>query len=301
MTDKKRRQSVPDRARKRAIRAYASNAGVPYSIAARQFDSAAGPELPANGGRTVYPNGSDEHRRWLIARREHRSYDVRVLDTRQAVVLPVRRAAHLVERFPSTRGEPGTPVGGLYHGESRHTALAMLYATVAHERPHLLPAAGELAWTAELGEEAAVDIMYAGVDRAARRLLDHDRWTMWTHIETALTKGRQSHDPVVRESARILGVELLVLSLGSSVDGARHTLDALLIAGANGHAPGTRVRILARPHRGHTATIVGARWASTGPPIDYEVCPDAQPGTLVIAPDDLTLLHATKEPASITT
>jgi hypothetical protein len=301
MTDKKHRRSVPDRARKRAIRAHASRAGVPYSVAARQLDASAGLEPPASRGATVYPSGSDEHRGWLIAMRERRPYDVRVRDTRQAAVLPMGRATHLVERFPSTRGEPGTHVGLLYHGESRHAALAMLYSVVAHEGPYLMPTVGELAWMAELGEETAVDIACAGVDRAARGLLDDNRWSMWTRIEAALTTAEHSHDRLVRGSALALQVEFRALSLRSSVDGARHTLDALLVVGEDGHAPGTRVRILARPHRGRTATIVGARWASTGPPVAYEVCPDAIPTTLVVDPEDLTLLADSVEPMSVTT
>jgi hypothetical protein len=76
----------------------------------------------------------------------------------------------------------------------------------------------------------------------------------------------------------------------SCLDGARHTLDALLVAQAGGHAPGTRVRIIVRPYRGRTATIVGARWISTGPPAGYDVTPDSAPVIVTVGPGDLTLL-----------
>jgi hypothetical protein len=301
MTDKKRRHPVSDRARRRAIRARAAQAGVPYSVAARHLMQSAPVEMPASQGRTIYPASSDEHRRWLITMRERRPYDQRVQDTRLAADPPVGRAQHLVDRFPSTRGEPGTGVGLLYHGESRPAALAMLYTVVAHERPDLSPGLGELAWIAELGEETAVDIACANLDRAARSILDHDRWTMWSRIEKALTAGEASHDRAVRRGALALAAEFRAVSLRTSIDGARHTLDALLAVGDDGHAPGTRVWIRARPHRGQTATIVGAQWGPTGPPVGYQVSPDGSTRILTVAPDELTLLEGSPEAVALPT
>src|SRR4029079_6638934 len=118
------------------------------------------------------------------------------------------------------------------------------YATAIYERPDLVPGADELAWLAELGEQASVDLACAALDRMARSLLDRDRWSMWTRIDAALTAGRHSLDPLVRGAARELHPELRSLAARSSMDGARHTLDALRIASDGGHAPGTRVRIL---------------------------------------------------------
>jgi len=291
MTEPKRRRSVPDRARRRAIRAHAARAGVPYSVAARYLDI--GVEAPASTGRTVYPGASDPHRRWLMSARASWSYEQRVRDTRQAVRLPLGRAEHLVTRFPSLRGEPAGP---LYHGEARAAVLAMLYATVTTERPDLVPSGDELTWVADLGEETAVDVACAAVDRAARELAGQDRWRMWTRIEAALAAAAAGRDRDRHWAAVTLRYELESLSVPASVDGARHTLDAVLVASAGGHAPGTRVRMLARPHRGHGATIVGVRWAPTGRPVGYEVRPFATAATVAVTPRDLTVLEDAHSP-----
>src|SRR5205807_7865926 len=115
------------------------------------------------------PRDPDEHRAWLFAMRERRSFALRVRDTRLAVDLPLGRAAHLTQRFPALRRSPAGP---LYDGAARQATLGMLYAVLGHESPAILPTAEELAWVAELGEEAAVDIVCAGLDHAARLLLD---------------------------------------------------------------------------------------------------------------------------------
>ena len=286
---RKRRRPAVDRARKRAIRANATTAGVPYLVAARHLHT--GLEGSASQGRTVYPDSSDEHRRWLIALREQRPYALRVGDTRRAILFPLGRAAHLAERFPPLRGEPGTGVDRCYDGEARPAVLAMLYAAVIHDRPGALPGADELTWLADLGEEAAVDLACTVVDRTARGLLDEDRWTMWTRIDAALTADEQHEDPPRRAAARQLAEDLRSLTVRSSVDGARQTLDAVLVAGDGGHAPGTRARVIVRPYRGRTATIVGAYWDRTGPPVGYDVVPDSAAVTVRVEPGQLTLLE----------
>lgn len=287
--DARRRRPTPDRARKRAIRARANQAGVSYLVAARHLNTPLEPR--ASLGRTVYPDCSDEHRRWLIALREQRSYKLRADDARQAILIPLGRARHLVERFPSLRGEPGSGLGRLYDGEARPVALAMLYTAVIHERADLAPPAADLAWLADLGEETAVDLALCGLDRAARELLELDRWDMWTRIDAALSDGDIGREPRLRDAIRELGLELRSLAARSAMEGARQTLDAVLTTADGGHAPGTRVRILTRPFRGRTATIVGIRWARPGPPIGYEVRPDEATATLTVAPKDLTLLR----------
>jgi hypothetical protein len=286
---RKRRRSESQRARKRAIRASAASAGVSYLVAARHLGRRL--EASASAGRTVYPDSSDEHRAWLIALREQRPYQVRVEDTRRAILFPLGRAAHLVERFPPLRGEPGLGVDRCYDGEARPAVLAMLYATVVAERASVLPSVDELAWLAELGEETAVDLACTCVDRAARELLDDDRWTMWTRIDAALMADEHHDDRQRREAARQLADELRCLAIRSSVDGARQTLDAVLISGDGGHAPGTRVRIIVRPYRGRTATIVGAHWGPNGPPIGYDVIPDSAAVTVCLQPGDMTLVE----------
>src|SRR5262249_16879602 len=143
------------------------------------------------------------------------------------------------ERFPPLRGvqSGSSPRGALYDGEARQATLAMLYAVLAHESPSLLPAAAELAWVAELGEEAAVDITCAALGRAAQLLPDDDRWQLWTRIDAALVAGEASTDRRARDAATTLGPELRTVILRRSLDGARHTLDAVLVTAHECHAP----------------------------------------------------------------
>jgi hypothetical protein len=262
MSEVRDRRPVPDRARKRAIRALAAELGVAYSVAARLLTARTA--APVRRRHPRFPIGTDEHRAWMFAAREHRTFHARVRDAQLAADLPLGRAAHLTARFPTLRATGGP----LYHGEGRATTIAMLYAVLAHESPALLPPADEVAWAAELGEETAVDIAFAALDRAARRLLDEDRWHLWTRIEAALTAGESDPDRRIRDAALTLGRELRSTSLRSSLDGVRHTLDALLVEAYDGQPPGTRVR---------SGTVVGARWAQTGPPTGYEIRLDTDP------------------------
>jgi hypothetical protein len=273
MNGTRSRRSVPDRARRRAIRALAAELGVAYSVAARLLKDQK--PTPAEGRRPRFPIGTDEHRAWMFAAREHRTYNCRVRDTRQAADLPLGRAAHLVGRFPPLRATAG--IGPLYTGEGRETILAMLYAVLAHESPRLIPPRDELDWAAELGEEAAVDIPCATLDRAARHLLDQDRWQLWVRVDAALAAGENATDRRVRDAAIALGRELRSTSLRGSVDGVRQILDALLVEPYDGHPPGTRVRVGKRP-----GTVVGADWAQSGPPTGYLVRLDAETGTRVV-------------------
>ncbi len=204
MTGTKRRHPVPDRARRRAIRTLAAQLGVAYSVAARLL--------------------ATDQRPTVFAQREHRPFHARVRDTREAVDLPLGRAAHLTARFPLAPSH-------------RRTVLAMLYAVLLHESPSLKPDPEELTWVAELGEEAAVDITCFALDRAARTLLDDDNWHLWTRIESALTAGENGQDRRVRDVARTLGRELRTVSLRGSLPAARQTLDALLKESANDDHP----------------------------------------------------------------
>ncbi|GIE80543.1 hypothetical protein Aph02nite_64930 [Actinoplanes philippinensis] len=241
MTGTRTRRPVPDRARKRAIRALAAQLGVSYSVAARLL--------------------ADDHRAWIFAAREQRTFHARVTDTRLAVDLPLGRAAHLVRRFPPMRS-----FGPLYAGEARETVLGMLYAVVLHDSPELLPPAEELAWAAELGEESAVDITCAAVDRAARLLLDADRWRLWARVDAALAVWEPGADRRLRDAAITLGRVLRSTSLRGSVDGARHILDAVLVEPYEGDPPGARVSV-----DGRTRTVTGVRWERTGPPAGYDL------------------------------
>jgi len=268
MTGNERRRPVPDRARRRAIRALAARLGVAYSVAARLLAEQGG----SGGRRATGP--LDEHRTWLFALREQRPFYARVRETRHAADLPLGRAAHLTARFPTLRT---AAVGPLYDGPGRQTALAMLYAVLAHESPALLPTAEELGWVGELGEETAVDVACAALDRAARLLLDEDRWRLWTRVEAALAAGESGSDRRVRDWSITLGRELRAVSLRGSLGGVRHILDALLVEAYEGLAPGARVQVDGQP-----ATIVGLRWTPEGPPTAYEVQVDGDPAVRVV-------------------
>ncbi|GIJ62578.1 hypothetical protein [Virgisporangium aurantiacum] len=310
MTRDKHRSPVPDRARRREIRAHAARLGVPYSVAARLLRAPAArrPE-----------ELSDDHRAWLFAVREQRRFAVRVTDSRQAADLPLGRAAHLTERFPPLR-DPALGGTALFDGADRAAVLGVLYAVIAVESPAMLPSPAELAWVAELGEETAVDIACAAPDRAARLLLDGDRgdrgagrgersdrgdggrcghggghWRLWTRVEAALGTAIAGADRRMRDAARTLDREFRTVVLRHSVDGARQILDAVLAgteagteAGADaGLAPGTRVRLA----DGTGAIVVGARWTASGPPTAYDVRTGG--GTAVVGPDDVEPLLAT--------
>jgi hypothetical protein len=262
MTRARSRRSVPDRARRRAIRALATELGVAYSVAARLLEARSG----APGGKR-FPIGGDEHRAWMFAAREHRSYLSRVSDARLAGEIPLGRAAHLARRFPPLRATAAAVP--LYSGDSREAVLAMLYAVAVHDCPDAVPAPDELAWAAELGEEAAVDIACAALDRAARRLLDQDRWRLWVRVESALTAFETASDRALKDAAIALNRELRSTSLRGSVDGARQILDALLVEPFDGQPPGARVRI-----DGRAGTVVGVVWGS---PVEYEVRFDDDP------------------------
>jgi hypothetical protein len=296
MVDKPRRKPTPDRARKRAIRAQAARAGVSYLVAARQLSAGTGDRppgndryagMPASRGRTVYPAGSDNHRRWLVECRRQRDFAQRVQDARLAADLPDGRARHLADRFPPTRGEAGSGAGSLYHGAGRRTALASLYVIVAHERPDLVPSAGELAWAAELGEETAVDTACAGLDRAARRLLDSGPHAAGTPDDL---RSRIEAASGALPSALVGGDGAVQVPGRDAFAGARQILDAVLVVADDGHAPGTRVRMLGGPHAGATGTIVGAFWEQSGPPTGYEIRPDGWPASVVMLPDELWVL-----------
>ncbi|WP_147457363.1 hypothetical protein [Micromonospora sp. CV4] len=299
-----RRTPRPGRARKRAIREQAARTGVAYSVAAQQLEAVGlqPGETLSSYGRTIYPIGSDPHRQLLVERRERRSFAERVTDTRRAATLPDGRAQHLVERFPPTRGSTGTGVGPLYSGEGRQDLLAMVYIVVATESPGLLPDVGDLVWVAEMGEDTALDTACAELDHEARRLLDRKPVALWSAIEKALAAAERSTDWKIRQEALRHAALLRTMMSpregyvgelyveGLPVTGVRQILDALLIVAEDGHAPGTRVRLLDKHHEGRTATIIGAGWGSSGPPVGYLVWLDGAKTPLSARADQLVVL-----------
>ncbi|GAA4605209.1 hypothetical protein BJY16_005297 [Actinoplanes octamycinicus] len=288
MNETRNRRSVPDRARKRAVRALAAELGVAYSVAARLL--AAQAAEAAESGPAGLP--ADEHRAWLFAAREQRTFHSRVRDTRTAAELPLGRAAHLARRFPPLRDLAGA--GPLYHGEGRETLIAMLYAVLEHESPHLLPSPDELTWAAELGEETAVDIACRDLDRAARQLLDQG-WQLWPRVDAALAAGEGLTEPRVRDAARVLGRELRSTSLRGAVGGARNILDALLAEAYDAALPpGAPVLVGER-----LGTVVGVCWEPAGPPGGYRVRFGADPAVHSVAVAEVRPATATEpEPVS---
>jgi hypothetical protein len=300
-----------DRARRRAIRAHAAQAGVAYSVAARQLaDAGIGPgESLASYGRTVYP--VDVAGRWTLIGRELRAPAERLGDARLAARLPGGRARHLAERFPPGEGR----AGDFYAGEGREDLLAMLYLIVFQEAPGLVPPLIDLAWTAELGEETAVDTVCAELDRAARQLLDAGSAPRWQQVEEALLAGQQHADGAVRYDADRLSVTWRSLMtpgedaagepyvVRAPWHGVRQVLDALLVVAEDGHAPGTRIR-LAQPHEGapdarREGTIVGVSWGPSGPPTGYEVRLDDDPSLRAVRPDELVVLPNQESGAAV--
>lgn len=331
------------------IRTLAAASGVPYSVAARQIDRAHrsidwyANEMLAGQGRTPYPVTGDAHRLRQLETRLRRSFAERVRDARQAADPPSGRARHLADRFPPTRGEPGSGVELLYHGEHRQEALALLYTVVANECPELVPSIGDLAAVAELGEETAVDIACARLDRTARLFLDHDLALFRPRVAAALAAGRIHTDVRIRSAITALAgwwrahpAAVGVTPAGPTAvgptpaehgrpehegpgpggdvplarggprrpvdeesgtvaaippfDGVRQILDALLTVADDGHAPGTRVQILAGAYQGGTGTIVGAVWGPAGPPVRYRVRPDDGARAQPTDPFDLVVL-----------
>jgi hypothetical protein len=278
--------------------------GVAYSVAARQLEVAGllPHEMISSFGRTVYPTGHDSYRQQIIERRERRSFDERLADTRRAAVLPDGRAQHLVERFPPTRGRPGSKVGALYHGKGRQELLTMLYVTVSVDSPGLVPEVGDLAWIAEMGEETALDMACAELDRDARALLECGPATLWPAIERALALSENGPDWRLRqEAARLFALYRSMWAPREGADGepyvddppfdgVRQILDALLIVADDGHAPGTRVRILASPYENQTATIISAVWGLPGPPAAYRIQMEEPSIRLTADTNDLVVL-----------
>ncbi|MBB2940360.1 hypothetical protein FB565_000064 [Actinoplanes lutulentus] len=313
-THPRRRNPRPGRARKRAIREQAARTGVPYSVAARAIaELGLQPgESIASHGRTIYP--CDSFRQSVVEQRERRTFAERQADTRRAAVLPAGRAQHLVDRFPPGRGLTGSGVCQLYHGEGRAELLTMLYLTVAVESPPLVPDAAGLAWAAELGEDTALDLECAELDRAARALLENniaelDRaarpplenssTALWPRLAAALSSAASGSDHHLRLVAERLTTTqpaweradvALPFVTTPPYDGVRQILDALLMVAEDGHAPGTRVRVLAGPESGRPATIVGAVWGVLGPPIAYRIQLDGSAGTLGMAAGELIVL-----------
>jgi hypothetical protein len=181
-------------------------------------------------------------------------------------------------------------------GDATAQVLALAYAVIATEAPHLVPSAAELTWSADLGQTSAVDVVCSLIDRTARLLLDSAPGELRHRARGALAVARASSDPQLRDAA-----EQLTASLDP--DDARHwhalpfaearqVLDALLVAPCASHSPGVRVRFAAGVRAGTEATVIGAVWGMSGPPYAYKVRPDGEPVTILASPTDLVAQSA---------
>ena len=117
-----------------------------------------------------------------------------------------------------------------------------------------------------------------------------------TTIDAALRAGESAHDRRVRDAAIGLGRQFRDTILRQSLEGARHTLDVLLVAAHGGHSPGTRVRVLSGPHRGGPATVIGAQWRHTGAPHAYAVRVDENFAVVIAGVDDIAVLDQPSQP-----
>ena len=104
----------------------------------------------------------------------------------------------------------------------------MLYALLEH----LYPSAEQLAWVAELGEETAVDLVCADLDRAARQLLELDSWHLCHRIEATLAAYESGSNSSRRDLARTLIPEFRTMIPRRSFEQARNLLDELLDSAA---------------------------------------------------------------------
>ncbi|BBH68190.1 hypothetical protein ACTI_48750 [Actinoplanes sp. OR16] len=117
-------------------------------------------------------------------------------------------------------------------------------------------------------------------------------------LDAAVTSTRPSPDAAITSTRSSPGAAITHLAAAAALpspsappfDGVRQILDALLMVAEDGHAPGTRVRVLAGPNRGRTATIITAVWGAAGPPIAYRVQLDGATTTLGMAAGELIVL-----------
>ena len=245
MTDERsRKRPRSGRARKRLVRAYAAQAGVAYSVAARQVAAAglhAGEAL-GGFGRTVYPVAVSGRGRWSLGARAARPADERVGDARRAARLPGGRAGHLVRRFPPARAGHGP----LYAGEGRTALLAMLYLVAADVPPRPVSAPGR---PRQRGDRGRPGVCRARPDRppTPRRRLDDP-----------LGSHRRCADGD-RTAPAARGLPGLPRRGRRPWTGVRQVLDALLVVADDGHAPGTRVRAGAGHRRLRTRGCPGRR------------------------------------------
>lgn len=273
-----------DKARKRAARALAAQAGVSYTAARRRLTQTQ--QLPDRPVSVPPPRGVDALREWYLDGRATWSPEQRAHEARRATRITTGRAWHLVDRYPSLRTAH-------YHGYvfgsdqmGNVLAVELLYLVALHEQPDLRPDPKHLAWVAELADTEPVDAACAELDRAARLVVDGDYDRLYRErIPAALEAATQSRDGQRRAQAQRVAAGFhqatkvpyghnkagFKLVRGVPIPAARQVLDATLTATAGGFAPGVLVDVVGGEHAGVTATVVGAEWAASGPPTGYVI------------------------------
>lgn len=184
---------------------------------------------------------------------------------------PLRAGTDGPDRLPHPRRcAPGEPLSA---GQGEPSTIG------GSEAGELLPDVEEAPTSA--GRDTPTELMRqasAGVARQAPTGLTHHTPTEPAH--------QTPTEPTHQTPAELA----LPFVLAPPFDGVRQILDALLMVADDGHAPGTRVRVLAGPHRDRFATIVGAVWGAVGPPVGYRIQVDGCTGTLGMAAGELIVL-----------
>ncbi|RSD26416.1 hypothetical protein [Amycolatopsis eburnea] len=315
-----------NKARKRATRTRAAEAGISYTAA--HFENTAprpvGEQRPEWAGIDWYafppepPRGcrlgvlhANQRYYWTIRRRWASIAPEQVQRQAHSAADPLRRAQHLAGWWPE---------GLIYFGRTRDVALSVLYTIAMHDWPDLVPNAEVLAELAAAGEPAPVDAAFAELDRHARLLAGDQRHAPTVELveqaRTILqTQAADTSDPRRRRHAEIalanirraltpydVGRDGYPIAEGIAMPGALATLDAMLCSSQGGFPPGTVVSCQDGGRR-VLAEIDRCRWAPAGGgPTHYDVHWFGAPGEVphraeqLVTAEDVQLPSGTAAP-----
>ncbi|MEU3877657.1 hypothetical protein [Streptomyces sp. NPDC029704] len=277
----------------RAAVAYERAVGMTWEEVGRRF------ELHPDTARRRYEPRTDGER-WAAAS-EGWGPSMRARQLRMAAKVS-SRGLYLKERFPETTVR-GLIVFGNGHG--RDIFLQLAYDAVLAQQPDLAPDAQTVAAAVADVDLAGINAAFAPLDRGVRLFLAQEPPTLWqdqlkAHV-AALDKatgpawqaGRGLVAYYHRATSEYTGVGGYPTSRGFPYQGACQTLDAVLVAGAGGHAPGSMVRL----RDGSRAYVLRVQWwGHDGGPDGYTLLPHDAGGAVDIRADQV-LGPATTEDA----